>query len=753
LRDFTDGWPQSLLGQMQFEEIALTPDGMFSDPVLFDAGMADFRMRLDPFELDLGQAVLLAGEDRLAAEGRVGADDAGWKVDVDLSGDRMTPEQLMGLWPPAALPPTRAWLARNVLAGELTDIVASLRLAPELRPRVGFSFDFKDASVRYMPHMPIVTGGAGHAALVDGRYAMRLEAGQVRPAGQRPIDFTGSTLAILDVSEKIPMAELDLRGTGQLASVLTALDNHPFRILEKSGRTADLAAADAAVEAKILFRLAKDIKVEDVAFDVAGQLTGFTSDTLVPNRLLAGETLNVRVRSNEVEVAGLATLDGVPVDAVWRQSLEAGAGDVSRVDARIGLDQVFLDTFGINLPPGTVSGRAEAFVQLEIPRDGPVAFDLNSDLRGAGVQLGTIGWTKPSNAAGSLSISGSFAPEVQIDRVRLAGAGLEAEGVVSLGAGGALEAASFQTLRIGDWLSAPVRLEGRGAGVPPTVILSGGRLDLRGLPQGQGQPSGPRVPIQLALDELVVEDGIVLRPFTARLTAGAGLDGEFEGRLRGRTPVRGALVPQRGRSAIRVLSDDAGAALRDAGIFRTLAGGELDLVLAPRAEAEGFDGRLSISSARLRDQPAIADLLDAISVVGLIDQLQGPGILFNTIEGRFTLTPEALTLNQGSAVGASLGVSLDGTFDIANEVLNMQGVISPIYLLNAVGQVLTRRGEGLFGFTFRVTGDADDPRVSVNPLSILAPGMLREILRGAPPGSEEARRRQIPTAEDVRGDP
>jgi hypothetical protein len=61
-------------------------------------------------------------------------------------------------------------------------------------------------------------------------------------------------------------------------------------------------------------------------------------------------------------------------------------------------------------------------------------------------------------------------------------------------------------------------------------------------------------------------------------------------------------------------------------------------------------------------------------------------------------------------------------------------VLSPIYLLNAIGRILSPRdGEGLIGFTFTLRGTAQDPSVSVNPLAGLAPGFLREIFRGPAP--------------------
>ena len=136
----------------------------------------------------------------------------------------------------------------------------------------------------------------------------------------------------------------------------------------------------------------------------------------------------------------------------------------------------------------------------------------------------------------------------------------------------------------------------------------------------------------------------------------------------------------------------------------------------------------------MRNAPVMADLLDAISVVGLLDQLQGPGIRFDTIDGRFRLTRQRLTLTEGAAVGGSLGISADGIYDMASKQLDFRGVISPIYFVNGIGSFLTRRGEGLFGFNYRMTGTASDPQVGINPLSILTPGMFRQIFRRQPSG-------------------
>ena len=50
------------------------------------------------------------------------------------------------------------------------------------------------------------------------------------------------------------------------------------------------------------------------------------------------------------------------------------------------------------------------------------------------------------------------------------------------------------------------------------------------------------------------------------------------------------------------------------------------------------------------------------------------------------------------------------------------------YDMPVIGNLLvSRRGEGVFGMTYSINGPAAQPRVGVNPVSALTPGILRRI--------------------------
>ena len=57
---------------------------------------------------------------------------------------------------------------------------------------------------------------------------------------------------------------------------------------------------------------------------------------------------------------------------------------------------------------------------------------------------------------------------------------------------------------------------------------------------------------------------------------------------------------------------------------------------------------------------------------------------------------------------------MDGEYNLSTGLMDMQGVVSPIYVINGIGQLVSRRGEGLIGISYQMRGDADDPKVSAN---------------------------------------
>jgi uncharacterized protein YhdP len=145
------------------------------------------------------------------------------------------------------------------------------------------------------------------------------------------------------------------------------------------------------------------------------------------------------------------------------------------------------------------------------------------------------------------------------------------------------------------------------------------------------------------------------------------------------------------------------------------------------------DARVEVSEFKLVNAPTLARILTIASFTGINNLLQGEGISFQRLDGDATYEAGTLSTELLHAYGPALGVTTKGTVDLDAEQLDLTGVVVPAASTNRVlgnipvlGRLLTGgEGEGLFAVTYDVDGSFDQPDVSVNPLSALAPGFLR----------------------------
>jgi hypothetical protein len=738
LQDAVEGEPNKELayvGQFQLSGILANPEGMFGEPVSFDGGAVEMRLRLDPLRVDIGQIVLRNEDLNVNAEGTLRGDDTGLSAAINIEIPHINARRLLPYWPLEAIPNTRLWLSENLLQGEINNMTAALRYLPETEPQISFTFDYENADVRPVRLMPPVRGAHGYASMIEQRFVMSLQAGAIEAPDGGEVTVFDTTMIIADTSQRWPDAEFGIGLSGAIPSVLSLLNEPPLNVLRTSGRDpAEIASGQAILQGTLRVPLIENLQVEDVDFDVRGSLSGVRSDTLVQGRVLTATSLDLHVVPDAIDVSGRAALDGIEGTATWSQVMGPEATGVSRVEGVLAITNDNLNQLGVVLPDGFVSGRGVAEFTIDLAVGGGAQLQAVSDLQGLVLAVEPLRWRKPQGTRGLLNLQANLGPDLGIPSLILQANGLQLQGAVSFSDEGQFETLSFSQLSVDDWLNVQGALRSRGPNTPPAIEVSSGRFDLRRLPPSDSVQSDAGGPLTAQLDQLQISDSITLTDVRADLTGQGGLSGQFTGNINGASPIRGTLVTTESGIAVRIRSTDGGAALRAAGVFANGYGGEMDLILQPTEGRGAYSGRLTIQSPRLRNAPAMAELLNAISVVGLLEQLSDTGINLGQVEADFGLTPRAVTLTRGSAVGPSLGISMDGIYDMRERQFEMQGVVSPFYVVNGLfGALFAPRREGLFGFSYRLTGSPEDTNVAVNPLSILTPGIFRDIFRQAPP--------------------
>lgn len=728
------GQIDDLVGQLRLSDLQINPLDFYDTPVSVAEAELDFRLTPRPFSLQLGRLEIMDQGHLISAHGNVGADENGWDIAVDAQVDRFELPRLMELWPVSVKEKSRRWLSENLYAGSARDVNAALRWRAGSRPETFLGFDFEGADVLFLKEMPLIKGGQGHASIIKDRFVVVADKGEIEAPQGGIVDIAGSSFIIPDtkIKDNTP-GVVRLLTQSSVTAVLSLLDQPPLEIMSKAGEPVTLAEGQAAIVGTIALPLEKNVDVEQVDFHVTGQISSVRSTELIKDRVLSAPLLSLVASDEVVTLSGPGDLDGVPFEAKWEQPLGTpGAPGV--LTGQIEISSPALETLKIGLPPEYVGGLGRADIVVSLVKDEPPQLELTSDLTGVSLSIPPIGWSKSPQTTADFKLSATLTDIPRVERMSLEAPGLSVEGDVLLSGAGQLDRVRLPRVRVSNWLNASVDLVGRGTDAPVGVVLNGGTLDLRRADFPDTPSSGATTPLTVSLDRLQVSDTIAIHDIKGDFTTGVGLDGQFTGKINGGAQVQGRMFPQGTRSAIRLTANDAGAVFSSANLLSQVRGGKFELVLNPVGSGGAFDGNMRVVETSIVDAPAMAALLNAVSIVGLFNVEGGRSLYFSEVSADFRLTPAQITLREASAVGPSMGISMDGVYALDTGQLQMQGVITPVYLLNGVGSIFTRKGEGLFAFNYSLKGTAKDPDVFVNPLTALTPGGIRDLFRAPKPG-------------------
>lgn len=691
-----------------------------------------------------------------------------WRGELELALDRVRAADLPTFWPPAVGGGERAWITQNVTAGEVSEGRWRLtaRAPADLSTLVPLALEgearLHDATIHWLRPVPPIRGVSGRARFSLDQITLNTRGGrQERENGEAgALEAREGTLRFLFPTGGVPTAEMSFALAGPVSEAVAIIRHPRLRIFERRPFPVQVAAGTQEGTITLSLPLIADLRTEQVRL---------RAETRIRNGRLARALLERDIENLDVEL-------GVDMDGLRASGTGAFAGS----PVRLGVEMDFRAG-----PPGqvvsreTASGRWDARTLAELGLDlgallsGPVAVEARSErrrnnqntvaLRGDLIQstlsFPPLNWTKPRGTPGSaealLRLNGDQLTAIENIRVEALELALRMRAVAARG--GRIERLEFaESLFGGSRFVGDLRFPAQ-RGAPWQVALRGPVLDLRpifgptGHVAGGGQrpgapapepPEGDAPPLSLDLrfDQVLLAPGRDVFAIQAR--AGTDRQGVVrEAALRGRTARAGnafdlAITPRGEARALRGTAEDGGALLRALGIVSTIQGGRMTLAgqYAETRPGAPLAGTMELEQFAVRDAPALGKLLQAMTLYGLVDAVQGgSGLAFSRAVIPFTLTPEAVQIADARAFSPSLGLTARGRVLRERAVLDMEGTIVPAYFFNSllgnlplVGRLFSpEAGGGVFAATFRAQGEADDAQITVNPLAALTPGFLR----------------------------
>lgn len=681
---------------------------------------------------------------------------------ASVSLDQVAFADLPALWPPGVGGPgARPWVVENIPEGMASNGHVDLALsAPE---------DLSDVTVTHLaggvegtglsvhwlrPVPPVEKVDASLRLVSPDVIDIAVRGGrQVRVgASGAPMLMKTGRVVLSGLAEHDQFADISGELAGPVAEVLAILRHPRLKLLDR--KPIDLREPAGQVSGRFFIDrlpLENDVDVDDLRIRAETKITGLRLAALVAGRDLQGGVLDLDANNDGLRAQGTATIGGIPAQITYEQDFRGGpptqvtqkatAATPAITPAQLGT--IGLDT--LDVMTGTAGMRAEVLLR----RNGRGEVAVKGDLLRTALTVPQLSWAKPAGKPGTAEFRLLLERDriVGIDRLAVAAEGLDVAGAIEF-AGGQPRLMRVARASLGprNRASGEIRWPVRPGG-PWGVSLAGPSIDAsaefgRTGPKPEPKPDAKDPPwiADLRFEQVVMAGGTVLR--------NVAVQGESDGRivrqlrLLGRTQTDGGeldlrIAPDTRGRTLAVTAEDAGSFLRALDIERSVYGGRMRVSGRYDDAAEGnpLSGAAEITDFAVRDAPALAKFLQAVSVYGLVQAFSGPDLAFAELVAPFTLKGDILELSDARTYNASLGMTARGRVDLARQVIDLQGTIVPAYVLNSLlgripllGRLLSpEKGGGLFAATWTMRGPLADPDVGVNPLAAITPGFLRGI--------------------------
>ena len=731
------------------------------------------QLSISQLEIDLGQhGSLSATVKRLSRLPRP-------ETQLTVSAGWLDAAAFSHFWPEQISPRTRRFIHQRFSGGRLEDVNMRLLFREDnQKPRIIKSegqFSYANGQFMWRKGLPSIDIENSIVSIDDNQ--MRITSASSRYDGlslrQSELSY-GPVIGDRSLRRTLNMS---ISGRGALAPAVRIL-KHPsinqFRKLGLEGRRPS-GEADFKLVSDFSLVFGTPLKLEMIEIDASLRDVNLYNLPLQNN--ITGGQLELNYRQEETQLSGTALIDGVPAEFTYVQRPDGEFRVNSRLDASERVTSKIAPLIPAELT-GEIGGKFSLSGNL---KTASMSAQIDADLSRLGIRYDLLDWAKLPREDGRLLLQADILNgRLQSLRdIGITAGTLSATGRILFGQGRAFsEVLLRDVVYPGTELTSVIIERGQESGLG--VTAEGAKLDLTPfLASGGNDNQSADIEFDITSDVMNAGSGLVLSghltgtkrakfPPRARLQGQVStssdiiieqttLDAEFGGAgIRvtgagliggGETEISYETQPS-GARVLTLMSENGGRVLDGLSITDAIRGGTLKLETVFDADNERkFETSIQLGDFNVVKGSQALRAYSVLSLAGLYSLIEGEGTNFVKGEAMISSENGRHNFTHIKASGSAIGVSMVGSYNSNTSQVDVSGNLVPISQVSTfigavplLGEILTGIDKsGLLVSQFSIRGDIDEPEISVNPVSLFVPGLIRDLFSPNWLGSESER--------------
>jgi len=755
---------------LKANNVNVDTQGSVRDPVKIDAITLRGKAAVSAARFDIEDLQVVSGGAGVRLNGAITGGPESPGLQFNGRATNVSADLLKKLWPPVVAPKTRSWVTENVVSGRVTDGTFVINLpvngmAEAKRNHrlddaaVDCHFTMADVTTRYFHDLPPLQKASATARLSGNNFEITIDQGQaVMPSGKLARLRSGSFSARELMAVETP-GVITVEVAGDTAALQEFANLPDLNLVQPGLDGVPPITGDAVAKVTIKLPLIKDVPRNRVQITSAITLNNAAVTGVIPGVDLSNGQFAILFDSTGLSITGPTKLNGVPATIEWHKA--PGKDAVQRAAITTTLDDEARRRLGIKIDG--LKGPVPVSIDLPDIRKASNSVTINADLSKAAIALPGLGWSRPPTAGTSavLTLVKDAKGGRDVKDLSAKGPGLVVKGDIDLNPDNSINAIALSQLRIGDENNYALRVEPRSDGYK--VTITGQTFDARPYIKsmiapaaGSSKPAargGPVMEVSARFARVYAHRGEIVQNVVADFTAAGSriTRADITGMYLSGQPVTLRVIPANDMRELRLASTDGGATLRAANFYSKIAGGSLEFSALMNNDDNSSirRGELTIRQFEVRNEAALAQL-DQRGRPRKSGPRQG-GITFKRLTIPFTTDARLVRIGDSIIKGDELGATASGLIRKSDNAMDITGTIIPAYALNSaigdiplVGDILTGgNNEGIFGLSYFLGGTINEPRFQVNPVSAIAPGILRKFFEFG--SSNPSQKMQMPT--------